>query len=111
MPGLDRTPGWDRNPGLGRNEREAPCSEPRGIFAESCEARGIISPCGNPQGFLAKKDDCKERFCSLRKYRIQASRASQSAPKTMAPPKMNRAKKEVGSLANCKAVRVIISST
>ena len=36
---------------------EAPRSEPRGIFAEPCEAKDAISPCGKPQGFLAKKGE------------------------------------------------------
>ncbi|MDP2989825.1 MAG: lipopolysaccharide heptosyltransferase II, partial [Kiritimatiellota bacterium] len=30
---------------------------PRGIFAEPCEARNVIPPCGKPQGFLAKKGE------------------------------------------------------
>jgi sugar phosphate isomerase/epimerase len=34
---------------------EAPRGRPRGIFAEPCEAGNAISPCGKPQGFLAKK--------------------------------------------------------
>ena len=53
-----------------RKKREAPRGEPRGnllrrsslgyagrVFAEPCEARNAIPPCGKPQGFLAKKGD------------------------------------------------------
>jgi len=34
-----------------RRESEAPRGKPRGIFAEPCEARNAILPCGKPQGF------------------------------------------------------------
>ena len=36
---------------------EAPRGKPRGIFAEPCEAKNAIPPCGKPQGFLAKKGE------------------------------------------------------
>jgi len=38
-------------------DSEAPRGKPRGIFAEPCEAKNAIPPCGKPQGFLAKKGD------------------------------------------------------
>ena len=39
------------------NTSEAPRGKPRGIFAEPCEAKDAIPPCGKPQGFLAKKGE------------------------------------------------------
>jgi len=36
---------------------EAPRGKPRGIFAEPCEAKDAIPPCGKSQGFLAKKGE------------------------------------------------------
>ena len=36
---------------------EAPRGKLRGIFAEPCEAKDAIPPCGKPQGFLAKKGE------------------------------------------------------
>ena len=41
-------------------ESEAPRGKPRGIFAEPCEAKDTIQPCGKPQGFLAKKGRIKQ---------------------------------------------------
>jgi len=36
---------------------EAPRGKPRGIFAEPCEAKNAIPPCGKSQGFLAKEGE------------------------------------------------------
>jgi signal peptidase I len=50
-------------------QSEAPRGKPRGIFAEPCEATDAISPCGKPQGFLAKKGE-QSRGESMWRYII-----------------------------------------
>jgi len=40
---------------------EASRGKPRDIFAEPCEAKNAIPPCGKPQGFLAKKGESPDK--------------------------------------------------
>jgi hypothetical protein len=49
------TAGKSSRHAFGHAHSEAPRGKSRGIFAEPCEAKNVIPPCGKPQDFLAKK--------------------------------------------------------